>query len=65
MGGCSIGRNLGLKLWGFLLLLLLIFFVCFCLDKCFSMIWMIDDSAFCSILEQSLVICIGSLSFEV
>ena len=45
MGGCSIS----LKLWGFLLLFLLffIFFFGFYLDKCFSMIWMIHDSALC------------------
>ena len=48
MGGCSISWNLGLKLWGFLLLFLFsLLFLCFCLDKCFSMIWMIDDSALC------------------
>ena len=46
MEGYFIGWNLGLKLWGFLLLFLLfLLFLCFCLDKCFSMIWMIDDSA--------------------
>ena len=46
MEGCFIGWNLGLKLWGFLLLFLLfLLFLCFCLGKCFSMIWMIDDSA--------------------
>ena len=44
MGGCSIS----LKLWGFLLLLLLfLIFFGFYLDKCFSMIWMIHDSALC------------------
>ena len=49
MGGCSMGRNLGLKLWGFLLLFLLflIFLCLFCLDKCFSMIWIMDDPALC------------------
>ena len=26
-------------------LFLFLIFLCFCLDKCFSMIWMIDDSA--------------------
>ena len=46
MGGCSMGRNLGLKLWGFLLLFLL--FLClFCLDKCFSTIWIMADPALC------------------
>ena len=65
MGGCSIGWNLGLKLWGFFLLFLfLLIFLCFCLDKCFSMIWMIDDSALCWMSEQSFATCMGSLSFE-
>ena len=31
----------------FFVFVFVFFFVCFCLDKCFSMIWMIDDSALC------------------
>ena len=32
----------------FVFVFVFVFFcVCFCLDKCFSMIWMIDDSALC------------------
>ena len=47
MGGCYIGWNLCLKLWAVLMLLLFFIFLRFYLDKCFSMIWMIDDSALC------------------
>ena len=35
------------EIMGVFLFLFLFFFVCFCLDKCFSMIWMVDDSALC------------------
>ena len=45
MGGCFIGWNLGLKLWKFCCCFYFFAILCFSLDKCFSMIWMIDDSA--------------------
>ena len=35
------------EIMGFFVVVFVVFafFVCVCLDKCFSMIWMIDDSA--------------------